>query len=58
MRGRLAVAPGKAVVSEYFLYRLGMRSSAEADAALGRTIRLTFGKATASKPRGCTVTPD
>ncbi len=44
-RGRLAVAPGEAVVSEFLLYRLGLRSSAEADAALGRTIRLTFGKA-------------
>ena len=43
-RGRLADAPGEAVVSEFLLYRLGLRSGAEADAVLGRLIRLTFGK--------------
>ncbi len=44
MRGRLAAAPDEAVVTEYELYRLGLHSDAEMDAAVGKTIRLVFGK--------------
>ena len=44
IRGRLAVAPDEALITEYQLYSLGLRSDAELDTAVGRTIRLVFGK--------------
>jgi len=42
--GRLAQGPDEAVITEYQLYQLGLRSDAEVAAASGQTIRLVFGK--------------
>ncbi len=44
IRGRMAEGPDEAVITEFQLYNLGLRSDAELDGALGRTIRLVFGK--------------
>ena len=43
-RGRLAETPDEAVATEFLLYDLGLRTDAELDSAVGKTIRLVFGK--------------
>lgn len=43
-RGRLAESPGEAAVTEYELYRLGIRTDAELDAVVGKKIRVVLGK--------------
>jgi putative ABC transport system permease protein len=43
-RGRLADAPNEAVVTEYQLYCMGVRTDAELDAVLGKPVRVVLGK--------------
>ncbi len=43
-RGRLAESPTEAVVTEYELYCLGIRTDAELDAVLGKSVRIVLGK--------------
>ncbi len=42
--GRAAVAADEAVVSEFMLYRLGMKTDEQMKAAVGMTLRVTLGK--------------